>query len=196
LPAVSYIEKPDADEHPGIDVNIQDGVKQTRDLINAVMYDAKGGPGPSWKDSAFIVTFDEAGGLFDHVAPPTNAPSPDGIKPIDICVDSSDPRCSQAALTHLPPPNDPDGNFTRYGYRVPLMVISPFAKAHYVSHTTTDYTAWMRFVEKRFNLPNLNARDAAQIDMTEFFDFANPPYLTPPPNPPAVNFGQCYDALP
>jgi phospholipase C len=196
LPSVSYIEKPDADEHPGISVNIQDGVKQSRDLVNAVMYDANGGPGPSWKDSVFIVTFDEAGGLYDHYAPPTNVPNPDGIKPLDICTDANDSRCSFAALTHVPPPYDPDGDFTRYGFRVPLMVISPFAKAHFVSHTSTDYTAWMRLVEKRFNLANLNARDAAASDMTEYFDFAKPPYLTPPANPPGVNFGQCYDALP
>ncbi len=196
LPQVAYVEKPDADEHPGTGINLQYGVKQVRDLVNAVMYDANGNPGPSWKDSAIIVTFDEGGGLYDHVPPPTNIPSPDGIKPIDICTSSSDPNCATAQLTHQAPPYDPVGDFTRYGYRVPLMVISPFTKPHYVSHTTTDYTSWMKLVETRFGLPSLNARDAAGIDMTEFFDFTGIPWATPPANPPGVNYGQCYDSLP
>ena len=42
-----------------------------------------------------------------------------------------------------------------------------------------DYTAVLKFVEKRFNLPHLTARDAAQPDMDEFFDFANSPNLSP-----------------
>ena len=43
---------------------------------------------------------------------------------------------------------------------------------------------------------HLNSRDAAGIDMTEFFDFKNAPLATPPVNPPGVTFGQCYDGLP
>ena len=196
LPEVAYVEKPDADEHPGKGINLEYGVAQVRDLVNAVMYDANGGPGPSWAGSVIIVTFDEAGGLYDHVPPPTNVPNPDGIKPLDICTSQDDPRCPTAELTHQSPPYDPDGDFTRYGFRTPLMVVSPFTIPHYVSHTTTDYTAWMKLVEKRFGLPSLNARDAAAIDMTEFFDFKNVPWATPPANPPTVNYGQCYDSLP
>jgi phospholipase C len=196
LPAVAYIDKPDADEHPGIGTNIQYGVAEVKSLVDAVMYDANGGPGPSWKDSVIIITFDEAGGLYDHVPPPTNVPSPDGIKPVDLCTSSSDPDCPVAQTTHQQPPYDPTGDFTRYGFRVPLMVVSPFTKPNYVSHTVTDYTSWLKFVEIRFGLPSLNARDAAAMDMTEFFDFQNEPLATPPPNPPTVNYGACYDSLP
>ena len=196
LPEVSYVEKPDADQHPGGNVNIQYGVAQVRDLVNAVMYDSNGGPGPSWKDSVMIVTFDEAGGLYDHVPPPTNVPNPDGIKPLDICTSDNDPNCSLAFLSHQVPPYDPMGDFTRYGFRVPLMVVSPFTKPHYVSHKATDFTSWMKLVETRFGLPHLNARDAAVDDMTEYFDFKNAPWATPPANPPAVKYGQCYDTLP
>lgn len=86
--------------------------------------------------------------FYDHVPPPTTGvPSPDGIQPVDICTSSTDSRCTNAALTHAAPPYDPPGDFTRYGFRVPLMVISPFTKANYVSHTVTDYTAWLKFVE-------------------------------------------------
>ena len=193
LPAVTFLEKPDADEKPdGVGYNIQTGVTETRQLINAVMY------GPSWKDSVIIFTFDEGGGLYDHVAPPTNVPSPDGIKPVDICTSATDPGCTYAALTHTAPPYDAPGDFTRYGYRVPLVVISPFTKQGYVSHVTTDYTAWLKFVEKRFNLQPLNARDgwANTSDMSDFFDYTNPPWATPPANPPTDNSMACYDGLP
>ncbi|MGC2323514.1 MAG: alkaline phosphatase family protein, partial [Terriglobales bacterium] len=162
LPAVAYIEELFADEHPNIGQNIQDGVLETQQLLEAVMYgtNTNFAAGPSWKDSVFIITFDESGGLYDHVPSPVGVPSPDGIQPVDICTSSTDSRCAVASQTHVPPPYDPPGDFTRYGFRVPLMVISPFTNAHYVSHTTTDYTSWIKFVETRFGLPNLNLRDA------------------------------------
>jgi phospholipase C len=102
-----------------------------------------------------------------------------------------------AVQTHAAPPYDPPGtDFNRYGFRVPLMVISPFTTPHYVSHTVTDYTAWLKFVEKRFNLPSLNLRDAAASDMTEYFNFQNPPWATPPANPPTDSTGVCSSTLP
>ena len=77
-------------------------------------------------------------------------------------------------------------------------MVSPFAKANYVSHVQTDYTAWLKFVEERFNLQPLNARDgwSGTSDMSDFFDFANPPWTTPPQNPPSDGPGSCYDSLP
>jgi phospholipase C len=193
LAAVTFIDKPDADEKPdGVGANIQGGVAETQQLINAVMY------GPSWKDSVVIFTFDENGGMYDHVPPPTNVPSPDGIQPVDICTSSSDSRCSVASLTHNSPPYDAPGDFTRYGFRVPLVVISPFTKSGYVSHVTTDYTAWLKFVEKRFGLSALSARDgwSNTSDMSDFFNFQNPPWTTPPANPPKVKSQACYGTLP
>ena len=71
-------------------------------------------------------------------------------------------------------------------------MVSPYTKQNYVSHTVADTTAILKFIETRFNVPALNARDAAQMDMTEFFDFTNPPWTTPP-SPPAQNTsGACY----
>lgn len=188
LPAVAYIEpgyNSGLDEHPGIDdnvpgANIQIGAQYVSTLINALMQSS------SWKDSVFILTVDEFGGFYDHV-PPQPAVSPDGIKPID--------------LLPGPPPNGPDicvvgtgptCDFVYTGYRVPLIVISPFAKKNYVSHRVADYTAWLKLVETRFNLPSLTKRDAAQMDMTEFFDFANPPWKTPPKPPDQQTTGACY----
>jgi len=187
LPQVAMIEPASdvaLDEHPSdtdtdSPPNIQAGAAYAASLINALM------AGPNWKDSALIFSFDEFGGFYDHVAPQP-AVSPDGIPPSDllpgdICTQSTGPTC----------------DFTYTGYRVPLIVISPFAKKNYVSHTVADYTAILKFIETRFGLASLTERDAAQIDMTEFFDFSNPPWLTPP-TPPAQNQGDaCYlDHLP
>ncbi len=188
LPQVAFLEPgPDTDEHPGIDPNnpgpdIQYDAKYTSTLINGLMNS------PSWKDSAFILSFDEAGGFYDHVAPMA-AKKPDGIAPQDL---RDGDICTKGET-------DPSNcNFDRSGYRLPLMVISPFSKPHYVSHTPMDYTAVLKLIETRFQLPSLTARDAAQPDMTEFFDFDNVPWATPP-SPPVqpVKSGVCYnDHLP
>jgi len=138
--------------------------------------------GPNWKDSAFFLVFDEHGGLYDHVPSPTNVVSPDGIPPQDL-------------FTSDPP--DPAGDFTRYGFRIPNMIVSPFTKPHYVSHTITDSTAILKMIETRFGLPNLTKRDAAAMDMSEFFDFVNVPWKTPPTVPTQpVDSSRCTDNLP
>jgi phospholipase C len=155
LPAVALIESGSSsqtDEHPPNPV--QKGEIYAASIVNTLL------DSPSWKDSVLILTWDENGGFYDHV-PPLDTVNPDGIKPRDL------------------QPNDFPGDFTRTGYRVPLMVISPFAKKGYVSHTPTDFTAMLKFIETRWHLPALTRRDAQQMDMTEFFDWsapnANPP---------------------
>jgi phospholipase C len=181
LPQVAQIEPAtDAgrDEHPSTSDSqpndIQLGASYVSTLINALMTST------SWSDSAFILTYDEDGGLYDHVSPQATV-SPDNISPVDllpgdICTTTSGPTC----------------DFVYTGYRVPLIVVSPYTKQNYVSHTVADTTAILKFIETRFNVPALNARDATQMDMTEFFDFTNPPWTTPP-SPPAQNTsGACY----
>jgi phospholipase C len=161
----------DSDAHPE---NVQAGARYTSTLINALMQSS------SWEDSAFIFFFDESGGLYDHV-PAQPTVSPDGIPPIDlkpgyICTTITGPTC----------------NFTYTGYRIPMYVVSAYAKKNYVSHTVMDTTAWLKFVETRFNLPPLTKRDAAQPDMTEFFDFNNPPWMSPPVPPQQRVSNPCY----
>jgi phospholipase C len=124
---------------------------------------------PSWKDSVFLFTYDEGGGAFDHV-PPMKVVNPDGIKPV-LCL------AKDTAV---------GGDFDISGFRVPTIVISPFAKKNYVSHTSMDYTAFLKFVETRFNLPSLTLRDASMPDMTEFFDFVGAPWATPPTPPTQI----------
>jgi phospholipase C len=184
LPSFGFIEPASAvslDEHasdqdtpPNVAPNIKAGANYVSTLINGLMGSS------SWKDSIFILTYDEAGGFYDHVAPVPTV-SPDGIAPIDLlpgdtCTVATGPTC----------------DFTYTGYRVPLIVVSPFAKKNYVSHTVADYTAVLKLVETRFGLASMTARDAAQIDMTEFFDFSNPPWMTPPTPPAQSTSGPCY----
>jgi len=182
LPQVAEIEEAsDAglDEHPSdydaSPTNIQLGANYVSTLINGLMGSS------SWKDSAFILTYDEFGGPYDHV-PPQPAVSPDGIPPVDL----------HPGDVCYPPQQGPVCNFVFTGFRLPLIVVSPFTKQNYVSHTVADTTAILKFIETRFNLPPLTKRDAAQMDMTEFFDFTNPPWMTPPKPPVQATNGPCY----
>jgi phospholipase C len=177
LPAVALIEAgrdSGLDEHP--DNNVQKGAVQAASVVNALMASS------SWSSSVFILTWDEGGGVYDHVPPQTTV-NPDGIPPNTVA-----------------DPNDPNtfgDNFTYTGFRLPLIVASPFAKSGYVSHTPMDYTAILKLIETRFGLTSLTARDAAQPDMTEFFDFAGAPNLAPPSPPAQPTNAPCYkDHLP
>jgi phospholipase C len=184
LPQVAQIEPASnsgLDEHPAdTDVNppccsVQAGAAYVSDLINSLMGSA------SWQDSVFVLTFDEWGGFYDHV-PPQPAVSPDSIIPMDlftgdVCSSSVGPNC----------------DFVYTGYRVPMIVVSPYTKKNFVSHSVADNTAILKLIETRFNLPSLTARDQAQLDMsTEFLDFTTATWKTPP-TPPAQNTsGACY----
>ncbi len=61
-----------------------------------------------------------------------------------------------------------------------MMVVSPFAKQHFVAHGVYDHTSIMRFIEARFVLPAITNRDANAEAPWEMFDFQNPPHKTPP----------------
>jgi len=166
LPSVIFIERGSnsgLDEHPS--QNIQKGAAEVKKIIDALM------ASPTWASSAFFLSFDEGGGAYDHV-PPVTVPKPDGIAP-------------------MLRPGDIKGDFTQTGFRVPLWVVSPWTKAHYVSHTPMDYTAILKFIEKRFSVSGLTARDSGSPDMTEFFDFTNPSFMTPPNLPAQPTNGTC-----
>src|SRR5439155_1425349 len=81
---------------------------------------------------------------------------------------------------------DTAGAFDQYGVRVPAVVVSPYAKSHFVSHVVHDHTSILRFIEYRFGMPSLTNRDAAADPMLEFFDFNSPPFVTPPSLPAAT----------
>src|SRR5215472_3063880 len=130
----------------------------------------------AWPDSVFILTYDEGGGLYDHV-PPIKVPAPDNVPP----------QTQNVPFTVLP------GDFTDSGFRVPFVMVSPWVKPNYVSHVNTDTTSILKLIEARFHLSPLTGRDgsAAISDLTDFFDFSTPHLLTPPPLPAQPTNGTC-----
>jgi phospholipase C len=78
---------------------------------------------------------------------------------------------------HVPPPKVDNFGF---GPRVPLLIISPYAKQGYISHTQYEFSSLLKFAESRFKLAPLTARDTVANDMTDSFDFdqsARPPLV-------------------
>ncbi len=145
--------------------DIQLGERYIAQVVTALMR------APTWKRTALFITYDEHGGYYDHVPPPAAIP-PDSIPP---------------ALT----PDDVPGAFDRYGFRVPMIVVSPWARAHYVSRTLEDHTSITAFVERKWNLPAMTLRDANASPMTNYFDFRKPAFLASPrlAKPPALGPG-------
>ena len=165
LPQMSFLD-PDTihensdgqDEHPPADVQI--GQKWMSDVVHAVM------SSPQWPHIALIITWDEHGGFYDHLPPPP------------ACVpDAIDPILGTTSNNKLP------AKFDRYGVRVPLIVVSPYAKKGYVGHATYDHTSILRFIETKFKVPALTGRDANADPLMDLFDFTGVPNATPPTIP-------------
>jgi phospholipase C len=135
------------------------------------------GASPLWPRTLFVFVYDEHGGYYDHVPPPP-ALAPDPIPPM----------VQSGQSTY-------DG-FARYGFRVPAVVVSPYAKRNYVSHMLYDHTSILAMVERKWNLPALTYRDANANDLTDFLDlkalttrqptFRSLPPLAPPGDTPAA----------
>ncbi|MEY2471048.1 MAG: phospholipase [Actinomycetota bacterium] len=129
-----------------------------------------------WAKTAFIITYDENGGFFDHVVPPTPPPNTPG--------EYLTPSGVAAAPEALPFPG-PIG----LGFRVPTLVISPFSRGGYVCTETFDHTSTLRLLEKRFGVevPNLSAwRRQTVGDLTSAFNFGCASDLSLPKLPDAV----------
>ncbi len=174
LPPMSFLDPNFAkegstgdDEHPPGDVQV--GQAMSAKLIKAVF------ASPQWAHIAFFITWDEHGGYYDHFPPPP-ACNPDDLTPI---LDTGDTT---------------QGTFDREGVRVPLLLISPYAKKGYVGHTTYDHASITRFIEAKFKIPALTRRDANADPMMDLFDFSSPQNLTPPsiPDPPVDANEQAY----
>lgn len=213
LPSFAWIEPAYglSDEHPGSGQSILAGQIATAKMLNALM------ASPSWKDSVFFVSFDEGGGPYDHVPPVpghTNdfttasmgittdisgiSVNPDAffpcVPPVDPITGLPAPTLHCDLSTDFPGANSADapavkGFAAQLGFRLPNMIVSPFTRKHFVSHTPMDHTAIIKFVLNRFvgSSSHLTPRDAAQPDLMEFFDFVAAPWATPPTqttNPP------------
>jgi phospholipase C len=141
--------------------DVQVGEEFIENVVRAVMHS------PKWDRTALFITYDEHGGYYDHVPPP-RAIAPDSTPVIT----SSDDESGGVPLV--------SGAFNRYGFRVPLFVISPWAKAGYVSQIVQDHTSIDAFIERKWNLPAMTYRDANAHPMTDYFDFTAPAFRDPP----------------
>jgi len=213
LPAFAFIEAGygNNDEHPGSGQSILLGQQEVATIVNSLMTSS------SWPSSVFFLAYDEGGGPYDHVPPVpghsndytdatvgsiSSSDIPD-ISTIAVNADSynpCEPPSGTLATTHCDlrasdPGTSPtdaaaeQGFAAQLGFRVPNMIISPFTRAHYVSHTPMDHTAVLKFVENRFIGPSahLTQRDAAQPNLLDIFDFAGTPWATPPTPPVPVS---------
>jgi phospholipase C len=82
---------------------------------------------------------------------------------------------------NVPPPQI---SYTSLGFRVPMIVISPYAKPHYISHTQYDIGSILKFIEQNFGLGNLGASDVTANSIGDVFDYTQKPNrFTPAPLP-------------
>jgi phospholipase C len=131
-----------------------------------------------WAKTALFVTYDENGGFFDHVPPVTAPPgTPGEYITVPAVLDPT-------AVGAFPGP-------IGLGFRVPMLIISPFSRGGFVSSDLFDHTSVLRFLETRFGaeVPNLSAwRRAAVGDMTSAFNFKSPNQSIPslPSTLPAI----------
>ena len=162
LPSVSLVDPNfdhGSDEDPD---DIRIGELFCSQIINAVMN------GPGWPKTLLVWLYDEHGGYYDHVPPPT------AIAPDDIPPDIS--------------PTDEPGGYDRYGFRVPAVIVSPYAKAHHVSSKVRDHTAILKFIETKWNIGALTYRDANADNLADCLNFKKPAFLDPPTLPaPALD---------
>jgi phospholipase C len=122
-----------------------------------------------WEKTALILSYDENGGFFDHVPPPTPPPGTPGEY---ITV----PLSTVAEADGI---SGPIG----LGFRVPCLVVSPYSRGGLVYSGVSDHTSQLRLVEARFDtpVPNLSQwRRSAVSDLTGAFDFATAPDTSPP----------------
>ncbi len=122
-------------------------------LIYDVYYALRSGP--AWNSTLLIVTYDEHGGCYDHVPPPLGAVAPDNSA------------------------GEFGFDFTRFGVRVPAVLVSPLIAEGAVfrvpdSAMPLDHTSILKTIEVRWNLPSLTARDAAASDLGAAFTLSAP----------------------
>ncbi len=172
LPQVVFIERASAtgyDEHPGY--SVQKGSARVQQILNALL------TSHAWPDSAFVLTYDEGGGLYEQQAP--------------ILVTVPDDKVAHAVQGQF----YIHGLFNVTGFRVPVIVVSPWSKPHFVSHQPADYTSILQLIENRYSLLPLTQRDRHAADLTDPtngpFDFNSPQMLQVPALPTQPTNGTC-----
>ena len=159
LPAVSFL-KPSAyeDGHPGY----SDPLDEQRYIVQTVNALERS---PEWGSTAVIVSWDDSDGWYDHVMPPIVRPS---ASPQDTL--SGPEKCGTVPN---PPPVNYQPDRCGYGPRLPLLVISPWAKENSVDSTLTDQSSILRFIEDNWQLGRIggDSSDAQAGTLENAFDF-------------------------
>jgi phospholipase C len=168
MPDVIFIKAPTYQQgHPGL----SDPIAEQTFLVNTINDIEKS---KQWPDTTIILTWDDSGGFYDHLMPPIVSPS-DDPKNDALYVNNCNP--SHASITH----NDKCG----YGPRVPLLIISPYAKENFVEDKHTDLTSILKFIEDNWNLGQIGggSLDAKANSLDNLFDFTKTTKnMTPPIN--------------
>lgn len=170
LPHVSYLDPRFIDEASGTsnDDHPHADIRNGEAFLNQVY--AAVTNSPAWQNTVLIITFDEWGGFFDHVAPP---------------------------LGPIPPADAVLGSDGRLGFRVPALIISPFARRQFVARRAFDHTSVLKLIEWRWNLAPLTVRDAGANNLAAILDFDQPDSSAPAFSVPVGPFGGvCTSGLP
>jgi phospholipase C len=180
LPQVSWLlPSIFADEHPGPGGSSPAaGEAASRQVVEALLSHPK-----TWRKTALFITWDENGGFFDHVTPPTAPPGTKG---------------EYLTVSTLPAAAEGTRGPIGLGFRVPMLVVSPFSRGGLVCSDTFDHTSTLRFLETRFGVevPNLSAwRRRVTGDLTSAFNFAAAPSYGRP-SLPNTSAGSCAQFAP
>jgi phospholipase C len=163
LPAVSFLKAAGyQDGHP----EYSDPLDEQQFLVETVNHLQKL---PDWKDTAIVIAYDDSDGWYDHKASPTVSLS---ASPADALTNPGLCGANGTAAKY-------EGR-CGYGPRLPLLVISPYAKPNFVDHTQTDQTSIIRFIEDNWNTGRIgdDSFDARAGVLDNMFDFSGP---TQPP---------------
>jgi len=180
LPAVSIVD-PDfrrcSEENPQ---DVQAGEGFAAKVVNAVMN------GRGWSKTLLIWLYDEHGGYYDHVAPP-RAPEPDDVPGQNPMQRFLLLRLLLRFTSYAKVIETADAGpaaYDRLGFRVPAVIVSPYAKPGHMTSTVYDHTSILKLIERKWNLPPLTRRDAAANDPLDALDFQSPPHFLTPPSLP------------
>jgi phospholipase C len=158
LPRVSWLLSGLVDtEHPGYSKPLA-GEAVARQIVETLVSHPR-----VWRRTALFITWDENGGFFDHVNPPTPPKGTAG---------------EYLTVANLPPAAEGIRGPIGLGFRVPMIVVSPFSRGGLVCSDVLDHTSTLRFLETRFGVevPNLSAwRRRTTGDLTSAFNFAARP---------------------
>jgi phospholipase C len=170
MPAVSYLKAPAyQDGHPGV----SDPIDEQNFLVNTINRLQQL---PQWNSTAIIIAYDDSGGWYDHAMPPIISQSND---PLNDALLGHERLCGHAPVGAY---QDRCG----YGARLPILLISPYAKINYVDHSITDQTSILRFIEDNWQLGRIGDQsfDSKAGTLLNMFNFttshnANKLFLIP-----------------